>query len=104
MQFRTLIIALKFPRQDHGMVLVVTKCFSIGCLMFLAEMCSGRFVTLQRVNAHQLGEFEEIRNAPRALERLVVVFFVSWHTNVAPEFCAQFGDFSERLAQSLFVT
>jgi hypothetical protein len=37
-------------------------------LMFLAEMRSGRFVALQRVNTHQLGEFEEIRDAAGAFQ------------------------------------
>ena len=88
MQFRRLSVALKFPRKHHGMVFVVAECFAVGRLMFLAEMCSGRFIALQRVNAHQLREFEEIRDAPGALERLVVIFFVSRHSHVVPEFVA----------------
>ena len=68
MQFRGLIIALKFPPKHSCVALVVSERFAIGRLMLLAEMCSGRFVAFQRVNAHQLGEFEEIRNAPGALQ------------------------------------
>ena len=68
MQFRRLTVTLKFPREHRCMAFVVSECFAIGRLMFLAEVCSGRFVTLQRVNAHQLGEFEEIRDAPGALQ------------------------------------
>jgi hypothetical protein len=67
-QFRGLTVALKFPRKHRGMVLVVAECFAIGRLMFLAKMCSGRFVALQRVNAHQLGEFEKICDAPGAFQ------------------------------------
>src|SRR5262249_40097314 len=52
MQFRRLTVALKLPRKHRGMILIVAQRFAIGRLMFLAEMCSGRFVPLQRVNAH----------------------------------------------------
>src|SRR5215211_3043940 len=68
MQFRRLTVALKFPRKHSCMVLVIPERFAIGRLMFLAKMGAGRFVTLQRVNAHQLGEFEEIRDAPGAFQ------------------------------------
>jgi hypothetical protein len=68
MQFRRLSVTLKFPRKHSCMALVVSERFAIGRLMLLAEMCSGRFVAFQRVNAHQLGEFEEIRDAPGALQ------------------------------------
>src|ERR1700757_505059 len=91
MQFWRLTVALKFPREYRRMVLVVAERFAIGRLMFLAEMCPGGFVTLQGVNAHEFGEFEEIRHTPGAFQSLVVIFFVSRHTHVAPEFCTQFG-------------
>ena len=68
MQFRRLTVILKFPRKHSCMALVVPERFAIGRLMLLAEMRASRFVTLQRVNAHELGEFEEIRDAPGALQ------------------------------------
>ena len=68
MQFRRLTVTLKFPRKHSCMAVVVSERFAIARLMFLAEMRAGRFVALQRVNAHQLGEFEEIRDAPGALQ------------------------------------
>ena len=68
MQLRRLTVTLKFPRKHSCMALVVPERFAIGRLMLLAEMRASRFVTLQRVNAHQLGEFEEIRDAPCALQ------------------------------------
>ena len=67
-QFRRLTVTLKFPRKHSCMALVVPERFAIRRLMLLAEMRTGRFVSLQRVNAHQLGEFEEIRDAPGTLE------------------------------------
>src|ERR1700749_2313085 len=104
MQFRRLAVALKLPRKYRRMAFVVSERFAIGCLMLLAEMCAGRFVALQRVNAHQLGEFEEIRDAPGALPGLVLIFFISGNAHIVPEFVAQFRDFPERFSQSLFVT
>jgi hypothetical protein len=68
MQFRRLIVTLKLPRKHGSMALVISARFAIGRLVLLAKMCSGRFVALERVNAHQLGEFEEIRDAPRAFQ------------------------------------
>src|SRR5215211_1646227 len=68
MQFRRLTVALKFPRKHSCMVLVVPERLTIGRLMLFAEMRAGGFVTLQRINAHQFGEFEEIRDAPGAFE------------------------------------
>ena len=68
MQFRRLSVSLKFPSKHSCMALVVSERFAIRRLMLLAEMRAGRFVTLQRVNAHQLGEFEEIRDAPGTLQ------------------------------------
>src|SRR5437016_1165343 len=95
-------VALKFPREDRGVILVVAQRFAIRGLMFLAEMRSGRFIAIEGVRAHQLGEFEEIGNASRAFQGLVKIFAVSRDAHVAPELFAQFGNFSERLAQSFF--
>ena len=67
-QFWRLTVTLKFPRKHSCMALVVSARFAIGRLMFFPEMRTGRFVTLQRVDAHQVGEFEEIRNAPGAFQ------------------------------------
>jgi hypothetical protein len=68
MQFRKLSVSLKFPSKHSCMALVVPERFAIGRLMLLAEMRAGRFVTLQRVNAHQFGELEEICDAPGAFQ------------------------------------
>src|SRR6266550_9599460 len=66
-------------------------------------MRAARFVALECVHAHQLGEFEEIGNASSALQGLVKIFVASRDAYVAPELLSQFGDFLERLTQSFFV-
>ena len=98
MQFRRLTVALEFPCKHGGMILIVAARLAFSSLMFLAEMRTSRFIPLERVNAHQLGEFKEIRDAPGALQGLVVISLGSWHPHVAPKFCAQFGDLAECFA------
>ena len=66
-------------------------------------MRAARFVALECVHAHQLGEFEEIGNSSSALQGLVKIFVASRDAYVAPELLSQFGDFLERLTQSFFV-
>ena len=56
MEFWGFVVALKFPREDRGVVLVVAQRLAIRGLMFLAEMRSGRLVAIEGVHAHQLGE------------------------------------------------
>jgi hypothetical protein len=68
MQFRRLTVTLKFPREHSCMALVVSECFAIGRLMFLAEMAAARFVAGQGVGAHELTEFQKIGDAPRSLQ------------------------------------
>ena len=74
MQFRQLRIASEFPREHCCVTFVVAERLAIGCLMFLAKMRAGRFVTLKRVSAHQLGEFKEIGDAAGAFQGLVKIF------------------------------
>src|SRR5437773_5842018 len=104
MESRGLTIALKFPRENSGVVFVVAERFAVWRLMFLAEMRPGRFVALQCIDAHQFGEFEKIGDTTGAFQRLVVIFFVSRNADVVPEFFAQFGNFSEGFAQSSFAS
>ena len=70
MQFRRgdRSVALVFPREDVGEIFVVAQRFAVRRLMFLAEMAAARFVAGQRVGAHQLGELQEIGDAPGAFE------------------------------------
>src|SRR2546430_7840170 len=86
------------------MVFVVAECLTVGCLVLLAKMRTGRFVALKRVQAHQLGEFEEIGDASGTFEGLVKIFFAARNAYVAPELFSQFGNLFERFAQSFLVT
>src|SRR6266542_6994682 len=103
LQFWELRSALKFPCEHCCVTFVVAERLAIGRLMFLAKMRASRFVALKRVPAHQLGEFEEIGNAPGAFQGLVKIFVPAQHAHIAPEFFSQLGNFLQRVAQSLFV-
>src|SRR5207302_9300230 len=93
---RDLSIALKFPREHRREVVIVAQRFAFGRLMFLAEMRAARFVARERVNAHQLGELEEIGYASGALKRLIKVFTIAGHADLVPEFFAERWNFSKR--------
>src|ERR1035441_9870237 len=71
--------------------------------MFLAEMSTARFVAFEGVEAHQLGELEEIGDASGALQRLIEVCAVARDAHVVPKFFAEFGDFAERFAEAVCV-
>src|SRR6202035_832157 len=58
----------------------------------------------ERVEAHQLGEFQKIGHATRAFERLIEIFAIARHANFAPEPFAQLGDFSKRIFQAILVS
>src|SRR6266581_6651994 len=103
MQFWRLAIASEFPREHCCMTFVVAERLAVGRLMLLAKMPTSRFVALERVPAHQLGEFEEIGNAPGAFEGLVKIFVTAQDVHILPEFFSQLRNFLQRFAQSLFV-
>src|SRR3982075_2444161 len=106
MQFRCgdLAVALKFPGEDGGKVVVGAERLAIGRLMFLTKMSAARFVALERINAHELGEFEEIGHATGAFERLIEIVSFAGNAHRSPKFVAQLRDFRERFAQSLSVS
>ena len=70
-------VALIFPGENSGEIFIVAHGFAIGRLMFLAEMTAARFVTGERVGAHQFGKFEEISDASRPFQRLIEFFAVA---------------------------
>src|SRR5690242_7776580 len=88
MKFRALAILLKLPTEHRSVVFVVAERLSLGRLMFLAKMRSGGFVAFKRIDAHQLGEFEEICDSPCAFQRLVIIHFVARHPYVPPKLFA----------------
>ena len=54
-------------------ILVVSLSFPLLGLVLFAKMAAARFVSMDRVVAHQLGELEEVPHPTRLLEGLVEV-------------------------------
>ena len=105
-QFRRgdLPVALKLPGEDRGVFVIVAQRFAFGSLMFFTKMRAARFIASQRVDAHQLCEFEKIGDTSGALERLIKIFAFTRNANFAPEFLSERGNSSERFFQSFFVS
>src|SRR6266404_5302818 len=72
--------------------------------MFLTKMSAARFVALERIDTHELGEFEEIGHATGAFERLIEILSFAGNAHRSPKFVAQLRNFRERFAQSLSVS
>ena len=63
-------------------------------------MASARLGSVQRIDTHELGEFEKVRNTVRILERLVQLLAPTDDTKVVPELVTQLRDPGESLAQT----
>ena len=83
-----------------GVLLVVAQALALGVDVLLAEVAAAGLVALQRVEAEQLGELEEVGHAAGALERLVERAAVAGDVDVLPELLAQRRDFLQRLLQA----
>src|SRR5690606_14837993 len=64
-------VALVLPRCHVGVVLVVAECLALRRLALLAEVGAARLAAVERVEADELRELEEVGDAPRLLERLI---------------------------------
>src|SRR5437763_12163187 len=106
MQFRRgdLPIALKLPGEDRGVFVIVAQRFAFDSLMFFTKMRAARFIASQRVDAHQLCEFEKIGDTSGAFERLIKIFAIAGNADFPPEFLSELWNFSERFLKSGFVS
>src|SRR3954453_961400 len=89
------------PGRDVGEVLVVAQRLALRGLGLGAEVAAAGLRTVQGVDAHQLGQLEEGRDAPGLLQRLVQLLVLPRHLDVAPELRAQLPDPVQGLAQAL---
>src|SRR6188474_458631 len=84
-----------FPGRDVAEVLVVALGLSVRSLELLSEVPAARLASLERVQAHELGELHEVRHPPRMLERLIERVAVPEHVQVLPELLAKGRDLVE---------
>ncbi len=99
-QFGTILGSHVLPRGDKTEVLVVASRLAVRGLIFLSEMRSAGFIPFPCVQAHELGQFKEIRYPARFFERLVDFFRRSRHPHIPPILFAQFADLSDGVFQA----
>ena len=97
-QDRRLVRPGIFPGRDVAVLVVVAQRFAVRSLKLLAEMSAAGFVALQRIQAHQLAEFQEVRHASGIFQRLIEFFAAAQDVDVLPEFFAQFRNALRALA------
>ncbi len=100
---RRLALPVPLPGRHELEVRVVAQGLALGGLVLLAQVAAARLVAVQRVDAHQLGELEEVGDPAGPLQLLVELVGAADDPQVAPELLAQRGDELERLLQPLGV-
>src|SRR5690348_4500421 len=86
MLLRLHALALVFPGGGVAEVLVVAQGLAFGRLVLLAEVAAAALAALQRVQAHELAQLDEVGHAAGHFEALVQLFAGARHAEVAPEF------------------
>ncbi len=71
MQGRRLHPGPDTPRPRRTNMVVVAQRFAVGGLILFAEMAAAGLVAIERIDAHQFAQLEEIGHAAGLLERLV---------------------------------
>src|SRR5688572_4749608 len=93
-----------FPCGGIAVGVIVAHCFTLWSLELLTEVPSAGFIALQRVHAHQLAEFQKVRNTSRILEGLVEFLTAPENRDILPEFLAQFRNPRDSPLEAGFVT
>src|ERR1035441_9098489 len=78
---------------------VVAQGFAVGGLEFGAKVPTAGLLTLQRIEADQFTELEEVRHPSRFLQRLVESRRRTRHFHILPEFRPDFRDPPQRALQ-----
>src|SRR4051812_9073820 len=85
-------VTRELPRRNVGEAVVVSQRFAVGRLMLDSEVRATGLLSIQRVDAHQLGELEKVGDATSALELLVQLRACAGHVQIAPELLAELRD------------
>src|SRR6516165_711230 len=84
-------------------LLVVALCLAVGHLVLEAEMAAAGLVALERIEAHELPELQEIGDTAGQLEGLVELPARARHVDVLPELLAQDRDLAEAVLEAFLV-
>src|SRR2546430_620342 len=85
-----------FPGAGVAEVRVVASGLALRGLALDAEVAAAGLTPVERIEAHQLRELEEVRDAAGLLERLVQLLTGPEHAHVPVELLAQLRDLRER--------
>src|SRR3954452_6502420 len=100
-QDRAPALARELPGRHVGELVVVAQRLAVGGLRLRAEVATTGFASVQRIDAHELAQLQEVGDPPGPLEGLVEALPRAQHPDVRPELAAQLTDPRDRLAQAL---
>src|SRR5712691_872966 len=100
-QARLIAHSGELPRRDIAELLVIAQRLAVGRLMFHPKVAAARFLAMQRIDAHQFGQLEEIGDASCFFQGLIHLFAAAENTHVAPVQLAQATDFVPRFLQTI---
>src|SRR5580698_3618942 len=89
------------PGSDVGEVLVVALRFAVGRLVLFAEVAAAGLVALERVDAHQLAELEEVGDAAGFFEALIQIVAAARNGDILPVFLAQGANLADGFFKTL---
>src|SRR5260370_11845483 len=100
MKDRRLTWTFPLPGRRIAELSVSSFRLTFWCLALYAEVAPARLCAVKRIDTHELGNFEKVRNAVRLLESLVQLILPADDTEVLPELLTQLRDPSEGLSQT----
>src|SRR5262249_32395088 len=100
MEIRRVAVPGELPGGSMAVARIIAPCLSLRGLVLFAEVAAAGFVAGERVEAHQLREFQEIGDAAGLFELLVEVFSAPEHVDVPPELFANRRDLPERVLET----
>ena len=77
-----------FPCCNIGIMLIVAQCLAFRGAALLAKVGAAGLFAVERVDTHQLGEFDEVANPPRLLQRLIEFLPRAHEQKIVPELLA----------------
>ena len=83
-----------------GEMLIVAQGLAVFRLEFLPEMAATRFFPVQRVEADELSQLQEVCDPARLLQRLVQLGIAPRHVDVPPELRPELRDQAESFLES----
>src|SRR5207302_8014344 len=95
---RGFVFARVLPGRHVGKIGIIALGLAVFGLIFLAEVTAAGLVAVEGVLNEKLGELQEIRDASRALQRLVEIPILPRHIYVLPELFANLRNLSERVS------